>query len=124
MRENRPYGSEGGVGDSRSRPLSVGRELLPVRAIHHPAPVLPRAVHVGRRGGLDHLVHLARGDAPVVALEERAKCLAIAFACGFNQLAVIDWVTSGGRSLALLIHAGVGYITGNRACRMGKQALC
>ena len=48
----------------------------------------------------------------MVALEERAKCFAIAFACGFNQLAVIDWVTSGGRSLALLIHAAVGYITG------------
>ena len=45
-----------------------------------------------------------RIGAPVIALEERAKCFAIAFACGFNQLAVVDWVTSGGRSLALLIH--------------------
>jgi hypothetical protein len=44
--------------------------------------------------------------ATVVPLEQRAKCIAIAFACGFNQLAVVDWVTSGGRSLALLIHAG------------------
>jgi len=42
---------------------------------------------------------------PVVPLEQGAKSFAIAFACGFNQLAVIDWVTSGGRSLALLIHA-------------------
>lgn len=44
--------------------------------------------------------------APVVPLEQRAKCIAVAFTCGFNQLAVVDWVTSGGRSLALLIHAG------------------
>ena len=50
--------------------------------------------------------------APVIALEQRAKGIAIAFAGGFNQLAVIDWVTSGGRSLALLIHAAFGYITG------------
>jgi hypothetical protein len=50
-------------------------------------------------------------SAPVVPLEERPESVAVAFACGFNQLAVIDWVTSGGRSLALLIHAGQGYIT-------------
>ncbi|HSD89384.1 MAG TPA: hypothetical protein VLB44_17765 [Kofleriaceae bacterium] len=49
--------------------------------------------------------------APVVPLEQRPECIAVAFACRFNQLAVIDWVTSGGRSLALLIHAGQGYIT-------------
>ena len=30
MRENRPYGSEGGVGESRSRPLSMeGVALTP-----------------------------------------------------------------------------------------------
>ena len=50
--------------------------------------------------------------AAVIPLEERAKSFAIAFARGLNQLAVIDWVTSGGRSLALLIHAAFGYITG------------
>jgi hypothetical protein len=43
--------------------------------------------------------------APVVPLEQRTKRVAVTFARGFNQLAVIDWVTSGGRSLALLIHA-------------------
>lgn len=47
-----------------------------------------------------------RVGAAVVTLEQRAKGIAVAFARGFHQVAVIDWVTSGGRSLALLIHAG------------------
>ena len=46
-----------------------------------------------------------RVGATVVPVEQRPEGIAVAFACGFNQLAVIDWVTSGGRSLALLIHA-------------------
>lgn len=74
----------------------------------------------------------------MIALEQRAKSITIAFARGLDQLAVIDWVTSGGRSLALLIHAAVGYITGTPSnknqytgadevmdsrCRTGSQEL-
>jgi hypothetical protein len=46
-----------------------------------------------------------RVRAAVVALEQRAECIAVTFTSGFNQLAVVDWVTSGGRSVPLLIHA-------------------
>ena len=37
---------------------------VPIRPIHRAAPVLPGAVDVGRRRGLDDLVHFALGEEP------------------------------------------------------------
>lgn len=44
--------------------------------------------------------------AAMVAIEQRPERIPIAAPGGLDQLAVIDGFTSGGRSLALLIHAG------------------
>src|SRR5215468_9857874 len=60
-----------------------------------------------------------RVGAPVIALEQRLECVAIAALCGGDQLAVIDRVTSmrrDGRSLTGFIHAGPSYHGPHTTC--------
>jgi hypothetical protein len=60
----------------------------------------------------------------MIALEERPESIAISAASGGDQLVVIDGVTSGGRSLALLIHASGVISSESPGCRDGPVALC
>jgi hypothetical protein len=68
MRENRPYGSEGGVGESRSRPLSIRVEghgtadpLLP-SSRNLISPLIPTfSPQAGRRSALSAwLMHVVQ----------------------------------------------------------------
>jgi hypothetical protein len=55
MRENRPYGSEGGVGESRSRPLSSPLAFMVAKSIRPSAETRRHGVWVVSQGCLDLL---------------------------------------------------------------------
>jgi hypothetical protein len=60
----------------------------------------------------------------MIPLEQRPESVAISAASGIDQLGVIDGVTSGGRSRALLIHASGVISSESPGCRDGPVALC